>query len=161
MKAHCMWFWLLIFLLCIGTSIAQEPVKDPAPIDQGKHRVMGAYTINMTQVLVDENGRPIKDEYMQEPDDPQCLKCRPLTLGAAVAHALFAALPSEKDVSGEQKFSRGTLALRIENDPTAKLTASEVTVIKDLVGKLYSSIIITRVFPLIDPNAGPPPVSLK
>jgi len=163
-------FCLLILLLSTSLACAQPPpAKDSAgnttvgiaPIDQSRYRIYGEATIDMTQVLVDENGMPVKDQFMQGPDDPQCLKCKPLTLGAAIAHALFAALPSEKDISGEQKFARGNLALRIEHDPHAKLTASEITVVKDLVGKLYSAIIISRVYPVLDPNAGPPPLALS
>lgn len=139
LRVACLW-------LLLGTVSAFAQTND--------------YTVNMTQILVDENNQPIKDQFMQGADDPQCLKCKPLTLGAAIAHALFAAMPSEKDVTGEQKFARGMLALRIENDPAAKLTASEVTVIKDLVGKLYGGILVTRIYPVLDPNAGPPPITL-
>jgi|SRR6478752_2731155 len=147
--------WLVLLLLLLGSASAEET----SGVNQSRFKNGGVSGINMTQVIVDENAVPVKDQYLQEPDDPKCLKCQPLTLGAAIAHALFAALPSEKDVSGEQKFARGELALRIKNNPDAKLTAAEVTVIKDLVGKLYNGVIITRIYPMIDPNAGPPAVA--
>src|SRR5690242_16370454 len=115
--------WLVLLLLFTGLALAENSPD----VNQSHVKNGGVSGINMTQIIVDENSVPVKDQYLQEADDPQCLKCKPLTLGAAIAHALFAALPSEKDVSGEQKFARGELALRIKNSTDAKLTAGEIT----------------------------------
>ncbi len=79
-----------------------------------------------------------------------------MTLGHAIAHALFTAFPDEKDLSGEQKWARGALAEQLENNPKAQLSAAQVVVIKRLLGKLYNGVIITRVYPMIDPGAAPP-----
>lgn len=133
----------LAFLMSIGTAMAQTPP-----------------TIDMTQVLLDEKGKPIIDAFEGVPDtkDPtkmDCSKCSELTLGRAIEHALFTVGQSEANISGDQKFARAVLAERIVNDKAAHLTAAEITLIKREVGLLYNPLLIWRIFPLIDPNSKP------
>jgi hypothetical protein len=122
------------------------------------------YTVDMTTVLHDEGGKPIKDPSenaatVPGPDgkptlvDPDCLKCPPLTLGAAVASALF--MP-DRDASGAELWTRGTLATRVRTEKAATLTATEVTLIEKLLAKRYPApIIIMQAYPLLDPNSKP------
>lgn len=121
-------------------------------------QVMPARTIDMTTELHDEGGTPAKDVFNQGKDDPLCLHCPSLTLGHAISHALFATLPEERDLSAEQKWARGALAMRIKDDKAATLTADEVAVIKRLLGKLYGPIVVMQTYPILDPNAKAPEV---
>jgi hypothetical protein len=115
--------------------------------------------INMKTPYLDDAGKPVKDAYGLNPSDPDFAekfeKCPDMTLGLAVSHALFATYEDERDLTGDEKWSRGALAARIRDDEAAELTAEEVTVIKRLVGRLYNVAIITWAMPLLDPAAKP------
>jgi len=141
-------YLLFLFSLLVTPALGQTPVVHPLS--------MSVSSIDMTVVLHDDAGKPIADQYVQTSDDPSCSKCGSLTLGHAVAHALFAAFPDEKDLSGEQKWARGVLAEQIKNEPKAQLSSAQIVVIKALVGKLYNGVIVTQIFKLLDPNATPP-----
>ena len=118
------------------------------------------HKIDMTVVLQNEAGKPATDEFDFIPtrDQPRCENCPPLTLGHAIAHALFVQFPDERDLLAEQKWARGTLAMRIKDAKDAALSAEEVAVVKRLLAKLYGPIVVMQAFPLLDPNAKPPTV---
>ena len=134
-------FLLLVYLFSSISAHAADPAR---PID-------------MTQVLVDADGKPIVDPFQMTKDDPECLKCGHLTLGRAIEHALFAALPDDK-TPAEQKWARGVLAEKIKEDPHATLTAEELVVVKRVVGEVYSARLLVAMYPLLDPAAVPPSV---
>lgn len=121
-------------------------------------------TIDMTHVMLDEQGKPAPDIMFKEPvspgtpdPDPACSKCPRLTLGHAIAHALFATFP-QNPATPDQKWARAVLAERIKDDPHAALTAEEVTVIKKQMGEAYGGILLVQAFPMIDPNAKVPDI---
>ena len=136
------------FLLLIAVPALAQRVPAPTPA-----------TVDMTTVLLSDEGAPIKDAYERKTAeaqaDPDCDKCPPLTLGHAAAHALFTSFRDEDTLSPEQRWARGALAERIKNEKAAELSSEEVSVIKRLIGKLYGPLIIMRAFPLLDPNAKP------
>lgn len=108
-------------------------------------------TVDMTIVLTDENHRPIKDQLDgATPGD--------LTLGHAVAHALFFVSGDEKDVTPEQKWAWAVLADKIKDDPHAVLTNAEGALIYKRLGKLYNGVVLMRAMPLLDPNRKPPSI---
>jgi hypothetical protein len=117
-------------------------------------QVIPTRTIDMTTVLNDEHGKPLKDAGGQDlKADPTCEKCPLLTLGHAIANVLFA---PDKDASGQELWGRGELASRIKDDKTATLTADEIAKIKTLLAKDYPApVIIMQAYPLLDPNAKP------
>ena len=131
----------LAALLCFLPMIA---LADPRPID-------------MTTPLVDEVGKPMKDPFEASKDDPDCTKCAVLTLGHAVAHALFFPEKGET-LSGDQKWARGVLAQRVRDAKDAELTSEEITVIKAALAKVFGGIVLVQAYPLLDPNAKPPKV---
>lgn len=118
----------------------------------------GDGAIDMTFVLHDEAGRPAKDTLMATPDDAACTHCPALTLGRAVAHALFASFPDEREIGAEQKWARAVLAQRIRDDRAVRLDADEIAVVKRLLGKAYGGVVLMQAYPLLDPNARPPAV---
>jgi len=114
--------------------------------------------IDMTVALNDEQGRPAKDVLARDADDATCAHCPVLTLGHAIAHALYAMFPDEKTEPQDQKWARGVLAQRIKDDKAAVLSSEEITVIKRELGKAYGPAILVQAYPLLDPNAKPPQV---
>lgn len=114
--------------------------------------------VDMTTVLTDQDGKVIPDQFTKETDDPTCAKCAPLTLGNAVAHALFFVSSDEKDVTPEQKWAWSVFADRIRRDQHAALTAAESDLVYRRLGKMYGGIILMRAMPLIDPNRKPPEI---
>ncbi len=108
-------------------------------------------TIDMTVVLLDQNGKPIPDATKVTPEDPSCSKCPPLTLGTAVATALLADHKEEATLSSIDKAKRATLALRLLDNKTAMLTAKETADIIRLLN-VWGSIVVVRVVPALDPN---------
>lgn len=140
------WLAAGVLLSVFGAAAAEE------------HKVRR--TVDMTQVLLDDIGRPAADVSAREgkeEDDPRCAKCPRLTLGRAVAQALFAAFPEDRD-QAEQKWARAALAQRIKADPKATLTAEEVAVIKRQLGRAFGGVLLMQAYPLLDPNAKPPEV---
>jgi hypothetical protein len=131
----------VVLLLCSFTARADA---DPAP-----------HPIDMTAVMMGDQGVPLKDVADRTAEDPDCKKCRDLTLGRAVVNALFVMLPEERDLSGEQKFSRGLLAKRVESDPKAQLSAEEIAVVKRLIGKTYGTAVVVQAYQMLDPNMAP------
>jgi len=119
------------------------------------------HTIDMNFTLLEEDGKPVQDcdQAPAPPAPPAPPNCVPLTLGRAASHALlFGRYPGEEGLSGDVKWARGTLAERIRTDGKATLTAEEIGVVKRLIGKYYSPVIIAQAYPMLDPNAKPGPL---
>ena len=110
--------------------------------------------IDMTVVLKDEYGNPMKDIFTRDGEDLS--SCKELTLGDACAHALHSVSPEEREVTWEQKWSWSTLAERVRKDSKASLNAAEIRLITRRLGKLYGGLILMQAIPLLDPNAKPP-----
>lgn len=132
----------LMLLLAPIAAIAADPVT-PRSID-------------MTVIINDETGKPLKDASQLTKDDPDCSKCAALTLGHAAAHALFAIFPDEQNLDGMQRWGRGVLAEKIKDNPAAELTTEDVTVIKRLIGRFYNGVVLLQAYPVLDPNMTPP-----
>lgn len=108
-------------------------------------------TIDMTQVLTDQYGKPIPDATKVTPEDPTCAKCPPLTLGTAVATALLAEHKEEANLSSLDKAKRATLGLRLLDNKAAILNAKETADTIRLLN-VWGSIVVVRAVPLLDPN---------
>lgn len=120
-----------------------------------------AQTVDMTLVLLDADGKPMKDNFSKPPlkpgevdPDPACDKCPVMSLGRAAANVLFADFRDEQ-ISGEQKRARGDLAMRLRQDAHAALSADEAALLKRLIGKAYPPLIVMQAYPLLDPNSRP------
>lgn len=86
-----------------------------------------------------------------------CIQCgqplgerKPFTLRFACTRALSAVYRDEQGVSGDKKFERGVLALKIHNDDTVDLKAEEIAMVKKLVAKMYGPIVILQVHNLLE-----------
>lgn len=111
-----------------------------------------SWTVDMTTVLTDENNRPIKDEF------DTASPATNLTLGHAIAHALFYVAADEKDVTSEQKWAWAIFAEKIRDDAKVQLTNTQGDLIYKRISKLYNGVVLMRAMPLIDPNRKPPAI---
>jgi hypothetical protein len=79
------------------------------------------------------------------------------TLGSAAVRALVIPYEDERNLSPEEKFKRGELASRIHSAGVGaaatgriSLKSEEITLLKKLIGKAYSPLIVFRAWPLLD-----------
>lgn len=102
-----------------------------------------AYTIDFTQILLDNDGKPI-------PYDPK--DNSPATLGAVASTALDTMISTEQNVTGEEKFHRGLLAARIKNDKAAVLSVEDLALVKKLIGEVYGPLVVAPAWMALDPS---------
>jgi hypothetical protein len=107
-----------------------------------------ASAADFTTSMKDMDGKPIT---VCPQDKPDCGK--ELTLGEVAIGALNTSFADERDITGEEKFKRGELALRIHKDQHLGLTAEETATVKKLVGKLYTPLVVYQADKLLDPAA--------
>jgi len=115
-----------------------------------------AWAIDFNAIMMDEADQPILDC----PNDAQgCVpgteawaKARKVTLGMIVSKALFASYPDEQQLPADEKWNRAALAMRVRDGKDVKLTVEEIALIKKLVGKAYSPLLVYRAFTLLDPG---------
>jgi hypothetical protein len=79
----------------------------------------------------------------------------PFTLGSAAVRALVIPYEDERNLSPDEKFRRGELAARIHNAISLGLKSEEITLLKKLIGKAYSPLIVFRAWPLLDAAEAP------
>lgn len=128
-----------------------------APSLVGRVMAQSPFTVDMTAVLKDWSGNPIKDAFQQTGDDIACAKCDDLTLGGAVVHALMLTLQADRDIDGAQRWAWGQIAQRVHEDKAAQLSGKEQTLIGDRILKVYANIpqggvVMGAAMPLVDPN---------
>jgi hypothetical protein len=97
--------------------------------------------IDFATVLTGYDGGAISDG-----SEPQT----PFTLGSAAVRALVIPYDDERTLSPEDKFKRGELAARIHAATSLSLKSEEITLLKKLIGKAYSPLIVFRAWPLLD-----------
>lgn len=102
--------------------------------------------IDFSQVLTDQSGKPITTPA------PDGQPAAPFTLGVAATQALFGSYPDEQNLSGKTKFERGTLAMKLAKGGRVVLSPEDVTMIKDLIGKAYSPLVVMRAWSMLDPT---------
>jgi len=115
-----------------------------------------ALAVDLSIVLKSPGGLPMKDNFAEDlagctRPSPESLSCKPdLTVGKVVFNSLIFLNPDDK-ATPQQKFKRGELARHVYNASEVTLTAEEITMIKDGVGKIYSPLIVYDVFKVLDP----------
>lgn len=69
------------------------------------------------------------------------------TLKSILIGALLAVYRGEENLSGEEKFARWNLAVRINDaDEAVDMTVEEVAKVKTLIGKAYNTVIVGQVW---------------
>lgn len=101
----------------------------------------GTDLIEMETDGIDENGKP---KFKESP---------PMTLRKAIVDSLTSNFQDEQKLEASKKAKRGWLAMKIwdHKDPLIELTAEEVTLCKDLVGKRYNPLIVAQAWSILDP----------
>lgn len=90
---------------------------------------------------------PVKGSSCGENKDTRCL-----TLGDVVFQSLVQSYTDEQPtITGEEKFRRGQLALRVRGQKEVTLSAEDTVLVKRLVGKLFTPLIVAQAYALLDP----------
>lgn len=125
--------YILLIILLLPFSAAAETPK-----------------IDMTTILLQDNGQPMRDPSGKAEDDKDCAKCPPLTLGHAIALTLNV---PEQHLTVEQLFGRGGLIKRVKDNSEATLSAEDVTTIEHaMANATLSPSMVFQIIPMIDPN---------
>lgn len=77
----------------------------------------------------------------------------PLTLRKVAVRALFQSYDDEKNIKGEEKFKRGMLGMRIEEEVDPELKVDEVNLVKTLIGKYSPPLVVAQSWKQLDPNS--------
>lgn len=151
-------------LLIVSTLLLSSPAIGVAQ----------AKPIDMTQPIVDDDGKPLKDVASHErmevdkdgkqiDRDPYCDKCKDLTIGTVIYRALtIVDERKEGTVLPEDKEAWHDLGKRILHAPAITLTPEETTVVKQRLDKAgYSGLVTEEIKAAIDPTYEPPKIKAK
>ncbi len=98
--------------------------------------------IDFSIVLVNLAGKALKDQDNQD-----------LTLGSTCVSALLTMTEKDSKLAGLERKKRADLADRIyDKKEPVNLDVKEISLLKDLVGEVYSPLIVKRVWDLLDPD---------
>ena len=85
------------------------------------------------------NGQPIKDENGDS-----------IILKSLTINALEGNFEDERNLLGEEKDKRGLLADKIFAGGEIDVTPEEIVLIKQLIGKAFPTLLVTRAYQLLD-----------
>ena len=94
---------------------------------------------NFDAVIKGVDGTPVKDE-----------KGESVFLRNLAVNALYGTFEDERGISGEEKMKRGLLADKIFPGGDVDVTPEEIVMIKKLIGKGFSTLVVTRAYQLLD-----------
>jgi len=94
--------------------------------------------IDFDAPLLDLKGEPLIENGVE------------VTLGAIASNALLATYRDEQDLTGEEKVKRFRLAVIARG--AQDLSVEQIVLLKKLIAKAYSPLIVGRVFELLDPQ---------
>lgn len=98
--------------------------------------------VNFDTILLTLDGRQMNDKDTNEP----------LSLKTICVDALLV-VDSREKLDGEEKIKRYILAQEIYQGKKDSLSAEEVVLLKELIGRYYSTIVVGQVFPMLDDSA--------
>jgi hypothetical protein len=114
--------------------------------------VVPASAADFSAKILDMDGRPFIDDVKCPADTAGKRKCEDDVVLANIAvRALMASYQDETNLAGEEKFKRYALAMKIKDGGDVSVSAEEVSLLKRLIGKLYTPLVVGRAFPLLDP----------
>lgn len=76
----------------------------------------------------------------------------PLTLDTVLVNSLLSTLDEDKNLPGTEKFKLFQLAMKISDASEVDLSAEEISTIKDRVAKSYTTLVVGKVWNMIDPS---------
>ena len=109
-----------------------------------------ALAIDFTRPLTQIDGKPFKTADGK--DDAS------VTLGTIALGSLLQTYPDEdRTITPEEKFKRGKLAMKIsdaiEKKQDLPLQSEDVALLKKLIGKNGTPLVVVQTMPMLDPNA--------
>ncbi len=112
-----------------------------------------AAAIDFSAKILDLNGAPFIDD-IKCPMEKGARKCEDDAILAAIAtRALMASYPDETNLGLDEKVKRFGLALKLKDGGDVKLSVEDIAMLKKLIGKAYSPLIVGRAVELLDPGA--------
>jgi len=96
---------------------------------------------------------PIKnfDNEIKNIDGSTLLQdANPVVMKSLLVAALMGSNPSEKDVSGDEKFKRYELAQKVNAGGNIDLTPEEIVLLKKLVGVSYTPLVVGQVYKILN-----------
>lgn len=148
---------MLRFLFLIAVSLVSLSASAQTP---------ATTTFNMNAELMGMDGKtPIKDGHPTK-EDPTCVRCSPITLGAVIEQVLVTTMPSdlpEPTAQGmpsklsigqiRQGSARIALAVRLHNNSEAVLDDDEIfALVKRIEIGYPGSLVAFRAISLLNPN---------
>jgi hypothetical protein len=95
--------------------------------------------ISVNQPIIDLDGNELVEEG------------KPITVGLVIFRSLLGAYQDEQNLSGEEKFSRGELAMRVKSaEDSLILKAEDIVLIKKLVAKMFTTFIVWQMWRILD-----------
>ncbi len=125
-----------------------------------------AIAVNVNRDIKKRNGDPIRYPPEYKENFKFCETCTKkvnevrgprMTVGAVIVDVLDSmpknSPPDEKKLTGSEKLRRGLLAEKIYSaDAPIELPVEDLALIKKLVGEVQTPLVISQVFPEIDPK---------
>lgn len=102
--------------------------------------------IDLTIVMLDENGSPLWEGKKKAVDDETIIKTI-ITLAHVIKKALLT--PDSKD-NKDVKINKYELWLRIYDKSEVELSAEDLVLIKECVGAVFTQIIVGQVYRLLE-----------
>lgn len=93
---------------------------------------------NFDTVITDLERNEIKEENVN------------ITMKKLCANALGGVFQDENNLSGEEKFKRYELALKIMRGGEVDILPEEITLLKKLTGKMYSTFVVGRIYEFLN-----------
>ncbi len=103
--------------------------------------------IDFDTIVCDQEGNPVKDTIAAQSNGGTA---KDLTLGNAAIYALNTSFQDEQSLTGNDKFNRGRLAYDIYKTPQLDLKSEDITLIKNVIGKMYTPMIVYQTYNLLD-----------
>lgn len=95
--------------------------------------------INVNQPIIDLDGKELVEEG------------KVITVGLVIFRSLLGSYPDEQSLSGEEKFTRGELAMKVKNaEDSLTLKAEDIVLIKKLVAKMFTTFIVWQMWKILD-----------
>lgn len=98
--------------------------------------------LNVTQVLKQRSGEPIIDN-----DNGVAVDA---TLRRGIINALEVALETDRNEQPIKRYERGKLADKVYDNDEVELSAEEITLIKERVGKVFNAYIVKVIWDLLE-----------
>ena len=109
--------------------------------------------IDWSQKILDENdeelSEPIFSNVMDKAGRRPFLRSESVTLGFLASRALLNEGEKER-LTGEDRNSRGLLALKIKHEPESDINIEDLALVKRLIGEKSSGIAVTRAWIMLE-----------